>query len=119
MKISVLFGLITILLLISAYLFIKNKNIINLPQVPASPTAVISTTPPQIENNLKTACTEKNGIWLDEFNECESQDADAGLDQEECENLGGKFDGCASACRHSEDKDIVCIGVCVNVCSFQ
>jgi hypothetical protein len=44
-------------------------------------------------------------------NECE------GISQDLCNELGGNFDSCASACRNNPDSDI-CTMQCVIVCSF-
>lgn len=61
---------------------------------------------------LKTQCEEiYSGTWIKEHNECE------GITKQACEELGGKFNECASACRHMDD-DVTCIMICVPVCSF-
>ncbi|MBN1274673.1 hypothetical protein JXA12_00065 [Candidatus Woesearchaeota archaeon] len=61
--------------------------------------------------NPEGACWSFDGTWLPEYQECE------GMSEEQCENLGGTYDGCASACRHDPDAEI-CIEVCVPVCAF-
>lgn len=60
--------------------------------------------------NLEEECLLEDGNWLMAYNECE------GISQEKCEELGGVFQDCASACRHQESE--FCIEVCVQVCSF-
>lgn len=59
---------------------------------------------------LKDECLLEDGKWLDEFDECQ------GINQEICDELGGDFQECASACRHQNND--FCIEVCVKVCSF-
>ncbi|MFO7710664.1 MAG: DUF333 domain-containing protein [Candidatus Woesearchaeota archaeon] len=49
------------------------------------------------------------GEWLDEHQECE------GISENQCQELGGSFDDCASACRHDPDAEI-CTKQCVFVC---
>lgn len=55
--------------------------------------------------------SSEGGRWLQEYNECEY------MPQQQCENLGGKYNECASACRHDPDAQ-VCIMMCVQVCQF-
>ncbi|WP_062262860.1 hypothetical protein [Endozoicomonas arenosclerae] len=57
-------------------------------------------------------CISKpGGNWLPEYNECEY------MNKSTCEQLGGTFNECESACRHNADA-MVCFQVCVPVCSF-
>jgi len=63
------------------------------------------------EKDLVLRCNEGGGTWLTAYNECE------GLDKQTCTELGGKYEPCASACRHKPDTE-VCIQICVEVCSF-
>ncbi len=58
---------------------------------------------------IKIRCEAEGGTWLAEFEECED------ISQDQCQELGGKFDSCASACRHDPDSE-VCIEACVRVC---
>ncbi|MFP4424574.1 MAG: DUF333 domain-containing protein [Candidatus Woesearchaeota archaeon] len=53
-----------------------------------------------------------DGKWLPEFTECE------GISEEQCKELGGSFDSCASACRHDPDADM-CTMQCVQVCDVE
>lgn len=67
-----------------------------------------------LENNqddMKEACLTSNGNWLNDFKECEY------VGKEWCDNRGGKFDQCASACRHEESE--VCTKQCVSVCQLK
>lgn len=57
-------------------------------------------------------CEIYGGKWIVEFNECE------GLRYTQCEELGGIFDDCASACRHNPDPQAVCIQMCIPLCTF-
>ncbi len=59
----------------------------------------------------KTGCEELEGKWLDEYSECE------GIERLDCEKMGGKYENCASACRHDSETE-ACIDVCVEVCTF-
>lgn len=70
---------------------------------------------------LITACTQQpeladqcafaDGNWLPDYEECEY------MSEEQCNELGGEYNSCASACRHHPDAD-VCTMQCVPVCSF-
>jgi hypothetical protein len=55
-------------------------------------------------------CREFGGKPLEEHNECE------GITEEECTILGGKYNSCASACRHTPDG--ICTMQCVFVCEL-
>jgi hypothetical protein len=61
---------------------------------------------------LEQACSEANGKFLAEHNECED------ISEEACKEMEGTFDECASSCRH-EPADAVCVMVCVPLCSFE
>lgn len=72
----------------------------------------------QLNNkNLKDACEEKGGTWLETYKECEAMSNDKGFDKSSCTSLGGKFSECDSACRHNPEAE-VCMSVCVIVCKF-
>ena len=62
--------------------------------------------------DLSQKCQDANGKWLEEYNECE------GISEQECQELGGQYDNCASACRH-DPNSAVCTMQCVMVCSFE
>jgi hypothetical protein len=57
------------------------------------------------------ACNELEGTWIDIANECE------GISEEQCINLGGNYNTCASACRNDPEA-IMCTMQCVFVCEF-
>lgn len=61
--------------------------------------------------NPEGACLSFDGNWLADFNECE------GMSKDQCENLGGTYNECASACRHNPEA-VVCTQQCVFVCEF-
>lgn len=65
-----------------------------------------------VSPNLKQECESQNGIWLSEYQECEY----AG--KEWCEDAGGKYFECESACRHSQEPLAPCTLQCVMVCKF-
>lgn len=54
-------------------------------------------------------CTGMGGEWLEPYSECE------GISEEQCGQLGGEYDSCASACRNDPDAE-VCTMQCVQVC---
>jgi hypothetical protein len=63
-------------------------------------------------NENKLACDENNGIWLNEYDECE------GITPETCKELGGIYNDCASPCRNNPETEL-CMQVCVSVCIFK
>ncbi len=63
------------------------------------------------EVNPEGACLSFDGNWLEESQECE------GMSREQCENLGGTYNECASACRNDPNAEI-CTLQCVLVCQF-
>lgn len=60
---------------------------------------------------IQSACEKNNGTWLSDSNECE------GLSKDMCDQLGGKFNECASACRNNPRAQM-CTMQCVIVCKF-
>ncbi len=58
----------------------------------------------------KDYCEKNDGNWVDDYNECEM------ISLETCENLGGDFFECGSACRHEEGENIPCTLQCVPYC---
>jgi hypothetical protein len=56
-------------------------------------------------------CESYKGTWVDSTFECE------GISEENCEDLTGSFNECASACRNNPEAE-VCTLQCVPVCSF-
>ena len=55
-------------------------------------------------------CLSKHGRWLNKYQECEF------VSEQSCNEMGGQFNECASACRH-QSPDVVCIQMCVPVCT--
>jgi hypothetical protein len=56
-------------------------------------------------------CVKNNGNWLEQYQECEY------ISQTWCEQSGGVFKECESACRH-DPKATMCTLQCVPVCQF-
>jgi hypothetical protein len=59
---------------------------------------------------LPSDCAKLGGKWLEEHQECEY------MSREWCQSVGGTFDECASACRHSADPLVPCTMQCISVC---
>lgn len=58
------------------------------------------------------ACvSSEGGRWLQEYNECEY------LPKQQCEEMGGEYNECTSACRHDPEA-MMCILMCVQICQF-
>jgi hypothetical protein len=57
------------------------------------------------------ACESAEGNWIASAQECE------GISPEYCQEIGGNFNECASACRNDPDATI-CTMQCVLVCEF-
>ena len=76
-------------------------------------------TPKQFKtaDELEAYCKNNNGRFLYELNETNKYMECEGIDENTCTSAGGRFDGCASPCRHDPNAE-VCIQVCVAVCSF-
>jgi Omp85 superfamily domain len=62
--------------------------------------------------DLAKACQNKSGTWLEKYSECEFAGS------QWCAASGGRFDECASACRHNPDPAAQCTMQCVPVCVF-
>lgn len=61
------------------------------------------------------ACNQSQGMWLSKYSECEN------IPKSTCEQAGGTYLECESACRHNEDFNegtTMCIQICVPVCKF-
>ena len=63
------------------------------------------------EKGMKEKCEQEEGTWLEEYQECEW------VGQDWCEENGGEFKECESACRHDEEAEM-CTMRCVLVCEF-
>ncbi|MGL4495364.1 MAG: hypothetical protein ACRCYS_19345 [Beijerinckiaceae bacterium] len=60
--------------------------------------------------SLASSCRAQGGQWSALHREC------AMVSQRWCARRGGRFEPCASACRHNPDKTAPCIMMCVPVC---
>lgn len=124
LQIAVTLGLLIILFAVSFFLAVRGKQMQETSpedlKLQPIPTAVIKVEPTTATENLHEAlCLESGGKWLEEFEECESQESDKGLSQEQCEADGGVYRECNSACRHSQlTPPPPCTGVCVKTCTF-
>jgi len=61
--------------------------------------------------DLKGTCESVDGTWLPDSSECEY------ISKDKCEELGGTYNECASACRNDPEAEI-CTLQCVLVCQF-
>ncbi|MDD2807724.1 MAG: Gmad2 immunoglobulin-like domain-containing protein [Patescibacteria group bacterium] len=61
--------------------------------------------------SISENCQNNKGIWLENFQECEH------TSQHWCEQNGGTFFECESACRHDPNHGM-CIQQCIPVCKF-
>jgi len=61
--------------------------------------------------NPEGACLSFDGNWIAEVRECEW------MSREQCDELGGAYNECASACRNDPNAEI-CTMQCVQVCQF-
>lgn len=75
--------------------------------------AVAGDAAPDEMSGPETICRDAGGIWLAKFRECSRMQAG----KRWCKANSGKFDPCASACRHKPDAT-ACIMVCVPTCTF-
>jgi len=72
---------------------------------------------PQVEEKevstttFKELCEAGQGTWDAKYSECEY------IAQDVCEQAGGRFDECASACRHKPQGSI-CTQQCIPLCTF-
>jgi hypothetical protein len=62
--------------------------------------------------HLPQSCARNNGTWLEQYQECEY------ASKQWCAAKGGRFDECASACRHDPNPATPCTMQCVPVCRF-
>lgn len=65
-----------------------------------------------IPDNSNSPCEKAGWKWSEEFKEC------LGIDAATCENIGGKFNECASACRN-DPKAEICTMQCVQLCDVK
>ena len=62
-------------------------------------------------NQAEEICLRNNGNWIKGFNECE------GIAKPLCEEYGGMFESCGSACRNDPNAEM-CTLQCVMYCDF-
>ncbi|MFW6285952.1 MAG: hypothetical protein ACOC16_02165 [Nanoarchaeota archaeon] len=108
--------IITLLLISSLIIFVGCSQDLNLDNNNNSNIDNNNQTDDNSDNNennqdLKLACENNNGKWIEDFQECE------GISENICLELGGNYNSCASACRHDPDAQM-CTKQCVFVCSF-
>jgi hypothetical protein len=60
----------------------------------------------------ESMCIAMGGEWSEDFQEC------LGIGGETCQEIGGTWNECASACRNNPDAE-VCTMQCVQVCEFK
>ena len=96
--------IIFLLIVIAIVIYVREKN--------------MAAKIPEIKTKLEMERKENSrirfgGKFLKDFNECES------VNDNNCQEMNGKFDNCASACRHMESgSDSFCTMQCVAVCSW-
>lgn len=73
-----------------------------------------STSTTIINENYKTQCDKRNGVWYEKTKVCEANQ----LSKDECIKQNGEFNECNSACRNDPDAQI-CTMQCVVTCSFK
>ena len=96
--------IIFLLIVIAIIFYVREKNLAS--KIPEMKAKI------EMESKEKN-CATFGGKYLKDFNECES------VNDNECREMEGKFDDCASACRHTKNEpDSVCTGQCVAVCSW-
>lgn len=78
----------------------------------SGPNCEFSPCPGATGANLSASCQDQKGTWLAQYNECEY------ISKAWCDQVGGTFNECASACRH-DAKAEVCTLQCVTVCSLK
>ncbi len=61
---------------------------------------------------LAKACKSQSGTWLESYWECEN------VSQQWCTAKGGRFEECASACRHNPEPAVPCTMQCIPLCVF-
>lgn len=61
--------------------------------------------------NVIECLKSSGGVWREDYKECEFMSLPT------CEKLGGRYEGCASPCRHQPNQ--ACISMCVPVCNFK
>lgn len=87
------------------------ENLVNDPEIktkPAESKPTVTNTP--ADSNFIAKCKAAGGAWSDHYGGC------LGVEYSNCDNIGGKFDACASNCSTTPDGDEVCTNGCLRVC---
>ncbi len=64
------------------------------------------------DKSTSEICTQSGGTWIESANECE------GISPNLCQEMGGNFNECGSACRNNPEAEI-CTLQCVAYCGFE
>ncbi len=97
----------------SGKLFTKNLTPEELQN--STPTKVVEQKP-KTSKEIESFCTQNGGKFLYELNERNKYMECENISELACQQAGGIFEECASACRHTGGD--MCIQVCVPVCRF-
>ncbi len=76
-----------------------------------TPTAAVMAEPTGSTGGT-SLCEKKGGTWLGNYRECEN------ISENVCKEIGGIFNECSSACRHSTDPKAICTMNCVPLCTL-
>lgn len=112
-------GLILVVLVASMFIFsaCSEREGTSNEFVPPGQTPSETPTPPRVisssnQSDLEAACVGAEGHWVADTKECEW------ISEELCDDLGGTYNECGSACRNDPDSEF-CIMMCVQYCSFE
>ena len=95
---------IFLLVIVAVIFYLREKNLV--PKIPNMKAKF------EMESKEKN-CIMLGGKYLKDFNECEF------VNDNDCREMEGKFNDCASACRHTKSgSDSICTMQCVAVCSW-
>lgn len=95
---------------VSKYFEVKNGSLVEIKdETPPTPSAAGGTV--EAGQTQAQQCASIGGTWSAQYKEC------TGISQTACQEIGGTFNKCASACRHNPDAE-ACIMMCVQVCTF-
>lgn len=81
------------------------------------PPVAIPVPPTRSSEDNRQICEMSGGTFFYELNEKNKYMECEGIDEQTCGQIGGRFNECASPCRHDPSAE-VCIELCVFVCSF-
>lgn len=66
---------------------------------------------PEVTVTRQSSCEYNDGLWLEEYQECER------INQDWCDRWAGDYNECGSVCRHDPDAK-VCTRQCMSFCAF-